>query len=262
MVSTVHTNSSPARQHKPNQLTNTCVVIIMAKQTEKNVARTTIKAELVALAVEYTVTEQVKQYRDRIKELDGGKYQAVFAVAQRSTNKAAFDTAVEAVKAEIKAGKGKIDRTYSNAVSAVRRYWALCIEHEGKTVKVDKAGNTVKIGKSIKTIKTFNMLKSIAEGAKKQAEQELLQGRLTSENVPADYASKLALLNSKLPHMSDEMQRKAIDAALAFCLVGGEAKHGKAAGENTKQRKASAGKASATAKDSRTARPPAQEVTA
>lgn len=218
----------------------------MTKQASKaSVARTTsepsIREELINLAVEYTTTEQIQRMREEIKAQQGGKYQATFAIAQRCTSLAQFEEVTGAVKAHMQGAGQNIDRTYSNAVSAIKRYWKMCAKHEGLEVTVDKQGNKVTLRKSIKGIKTFHMLKSMAEGAKKTLE--------TSGNYgDATLTQKVALLQSKLKHTNAETANAAIDAALAYFLVGGDARpDGRAKGE-PKPKRAVRAKATRVAK--------------
>ena len=219
----------------------------MAKQASKaSVARTTsepsIREQLISLAVEYTTTEQITRLRDEVKALQGGKYQATFEVAQRCSGLAQFEEVTGQVKSHMKDAGQNIDRTFSNAVSAIKRYWKMCVKHEGMKVKVDKQGNTVVLRKSIKEVKTFNMLKSMAEGAKKALE--------TSGNYgDATLTQKVSILQSKLKHSNTEAAMAAVDAALAFFLVGGEAKpDGRAKGE-PRPKKAVRAKATRVAKE-------------
>lgn len=206
----------------------------MAKQqARKSVARTTkgpsIREQLEALAVEYTTTEQIDRLREEVRKTQGGKYQDVFAVAQRCTGLAQFEEVTIAVKAHMKSAGQKIDRTYSNAVSAVKRYWKICAANDGMSVKVDKKGNMVTLRKSIKDVKSFNMLKAAAEAAKKALESSGNYG-------DASLTQKVATLQAKLKHTNKETANAALDAALAFFLVGGDAKpNGKAKGEPRKK---------------------------
>jgi hypothetical protein len=215
----------------------------MAKQqVKKSVVRTanskgpSIRDQLLALAVEYTTTEQIQRLRDEIKAHQGGKYQEVFAVAQRCTGLAQFEEVTDAVKAHMKSAGQNIDRTYSNAVSAVKRYWKLCVKHEGMKVTIDKKGTEVVLSKSIKQVKTFNALKACAEAAKKALESSGTYGSMS-------ITSKVALLQSKLKHAHKDTAEAALDAALKYFQAADKLAQGNAAprkGASTGAQKATA----------------------
>lgn len=201
----------------------------MTKQAAtKRAVRTTtkkpmsIRDELINLAVEYTTTEHITRMREEIKKAQGGKYQAVYEVAQRCTSLAQFEEHTNSVKAHMKGAGQNIDRTYSNAVSAVKRYWKTCVKHEGLEVSIDKKGTNVKLSKSIKQVKTFNALKVCAEAAKKQLETAGNYGDM-------HLTQKVALLQDKLKHAHKDAAHAALDKALAHFkaaekLAGGTAK--------------------------------------
>lgn len=177
-----------------------------------------LKAALLKLARQNTALE-IAELRKVISEKQEGVYSQVFALAKKCGNRQQWEAVTEAIKAEAKAKGELIDRTYSSAVAETRRLWGMVEDavhvHGGKHhVHVKKRGpgkelKRVDLDTKLSKVESFTQLRQVGE-----------QLRSNGGGLSTSLASKKALLDEHLRKADEKTADAALDAALAFFLVG------------------------------------------
>ena len=158
-----------------------------------------------------------KELREQARQMVTTKYAATFMFAKEAGNEKLFITVADKLKADMKARGELIDRDFSNAASAVKRYWKACREvcdlHDGKHVvhvkqKGSKELKAVTLTPNLANVESFNQLKQCADA-------------LTSNGgLSSTIAGKLSALQGRLRAADEVTANAALDAALAYFLTG------------------------------------------
>lgn len=193
----------------------------MAKKTKAVAAPMTIADQLTALLLADKASEALRTQFEEVKkqygEMKGNKYAHIFNLAKRTASLAEFSEAGDEAKQRVKAVQGNIDRDVSNAVSQIKRFWSRidsALDEQGSiSITVRDVVYTAKQGDQVLAIvPTLNSLRELSEAVAKQS-KPLVVG-------DAALTKKLALLASKVSKANPEQAMAALDAALAFFLVG------------------------------------------
>lgn len=177
-----------------------------------------LKKALLKLAHQNTGFE-IAELRKVIAEKQSGVYSQVFELAKKCGNRGQWEAVTEAIKAEAKAKGELIDRTYSSAVAETKRLWRMVEEtaavHGGthhvhvKTRGPGKELKRVDLDAKLSKVESFTQLRQIGE-----------QLRGNGGGLSTSLASKKALLDEHLRKADEKTAAAALDAALAFFLVG------------------------------------------
>lgn len=177
-----------------------------------------LKKELLKLARQ-NVAFEIQELRKVISEKQNGMYSQVFELAKKCGNRQQFEAVTEAIKSEAKAKGELIDRTYSSAVAETKRLWKMVEEtaavHGGKyhvhvkTRGPSKALKRIDLDAKLSKVEGFTQLRQIGE-----------QLRGNGGGLSTSLASKKALLDEHLRKADEKTAAAALDAALAFFLVG------------------------------------------
>lgn len=177
-----------------------------------------LKAALLKLARQ-NVHFEIQELRKVIAEKQSGMYSQVFELAKRCGNRQQWEAVTEAIKSEAKAKGDLIDRTYSSAVAETKRLWKAvedAVQVRGgkhhvhvKTRGPSKALKRIDLDLKLSSVESFTQLRQVGE-----------QLRGNGGGLSTSLASKKALLDEHLRKADEKTAAAALDAALAYFLVG------------------------------------------